>query len=208
MRKGVIALALIVVAIGVWYVVFRKKDSGPGAPKAQPVAVSKYSESFNRSVQDVMNAYYSLAEGLVTWDTATVAKRGGELKTAINNIKLTEIQKDTIIFQTAEGTWETLKGEAETFTSSPTLADKRVSFNNLSNNLYDLLRIVKYDQAKVYLQECPMALNNNDAPGNWLSPSDAVRNPYLGTKDPKYKSSMLECGGPKDTLNFIGRVAQ
>ena len=208
MRKGVIALALIVVAIGVWYVVFRKKDNEPGAPRMQPVAVSKYSEVFNKSVQDVMTAYYSLSEGLVNWDTVAVSKHGGELKTAINGIKLSEIQKDTVIFQTAEGTWETLKGEAETFISSATLADKRVSFNNLSNNLYDLLRIVKYDQAKVYLQECPMALDNNDAAGNWLSATDAVRNPYLGTKDPKFKSTMLDCGGPKDTLNFVGRAAQ
>jgi hypothetical protein len=208
MRKGVIVLALIAVAIGVWYVVFRKKDSEPAGPKAQPVAVGKYSAAFNQSVQDVMNAYYSLSEGLVNWDTAVVTQHSGALKTAINNIKLTEIQKDTLIYQTAEGTWETLKAEAETFTTSATLADKKASFNNLSNNLYDLLRIVKYDQAKVYLQECPMALNNYDGSGNWLSATDAVRNPYLGNKDPKFKATMLECGGPKDTLNFVGRTAQ
>jgi hypothetical protein len=48
-----------------------------------------------------------------------------------------------------------------------------------------------------------MAFNDAE-PGVWLSSSDSVRNPYLGLHHPKYKSEMVECGGPKDTLNFTG----
>jgi len=30
-----------------------------------------------------------------------------------------------------------------------------------------------------------------------------VRNPYLGTQHPKFKDGMVNCGGPRDTLNFM-----
>jgi hypothetical protein len=44
---------------------------------------------------------------------------------------------------------------------------------------------------------------DGDKPGNWLSSTKEVRNQYLGTKDPKYGDKMLDCGGPKDTINFV-----
>ena len=47
-----------------------------------------------------------------------------------------------------------------------------------------------------------MAFGEGNA-GNWISKTDAVRNPYLGTKHPEYKDGMLQCGGPKDTINFM-----
>ncbi|MBO9657999.1 MAG: DUF3347 domain-containing protein, partial [Chitinophagaceae bacterium] len=57
---------------------------------------------------------------------------------------------------------------------------------------------------KIYWQECPMAFGE-DQSGFWLSKTDSVRNPYLGTSHPKYKDGMLHCGAPKDTINFAGR---
>jgi hypothetical protein len=79
---------------------------------------------------------------------------------------------------------------------------QRISLNRLSGSLYDFLQAIRFDIAKVYYQECPMAFDDVNS-GFWLSSTDAVRNPYLGTKHPKYKSGMLKCGGPKDTLNFM-----
>jgi hypothetical protein len=70
--------------------------------------------------------------------------------------------------------------------------------------MYNLLRTVRYDRSKIYLQECPMAFGD-DAAGLWLNNSDEVRNPYLGLHHPKYKDAMVDCGGAKDTLNFTGR---
>jgi hypothetical protein len=51
----------------------------------------------------------------------------------------------------------------------------------------------------------------NAAIGFWVKISratglagyDSVRNPYLGTNHPQYKATMLNCGGPKDTINFM-----
>ena len=75
----------------------------------------------------------------------------------------------------------------------------------LSQQLFDLLRIVKYDAAKVYYQECPMALNDYGTSAFWLSTDaadDKRRNPYLGLHDPKYGKAMLICGNTRDSIRI------
>ena len=167
-----------------------------------PLAVSKHSEAFNTSISLVLSAYYDMTEGFVNWDTTVIKKAGINLKSALDSLNLDEIKKDTLIYQTALDPYSNAKSELEAILADPSLAEKRGSLNILSDNIRNLLVIVKYDGAKVYWQECPMAFDD-DKPGNWLSETKDVRNPYLGTKDPKYGNSMLECGGPKDTINFV-----
>ena len=45
----------------------------------------------------------------------------------------------------------------------------------------------------IYIQNCPMADDNSGA--DWLSYSDAIRNPYFG-------SAMLKCGSVIDSIFF------
>ncbi|HUQ96340.1 MAG TPA: hypothetical protein VM010_01660, partial [Chitinophagaceae bacterium] len=79
--------------------------------------------------------------------------------------------------------------------------EKRHAFHSFSQNLYDLLRTIKYDGATVYLQQCPMAFNETEE-GLWLSKTEKIRNPYLGLHHPKYKGGMISCGETKDVLHF------
>jgi hypothetical protein len=81
------------------------------------------------------------------------------------------------------------------------MEDKRRSFHSLSQNIFDLLRTIRFDAAKVYLQECPMAFNDTEA-AIWLSNKTEIRNPYLGLHHPRYQSGMLNCGDVKDSLRF------
>src|SRR5919112_1443628 len=57
---------------------------------------------------------------------------------------------------------------------------KRKSFQMISDNMYDLLRTVRYDNEIVYHQYCPMAFN--DAGAYWLSKTGDIKNPYFGKK--------------------------
>ena len=75
----------------------------------------------------------------------------------------------------------------------------------LTDHFYNLLRTVKYDVAKVYYHECPMALNNYESSAFWLSTegdNKKRRNPYLGLHDPKYGKAMLTCGATRDSINY------
>jgi hypothetical protein len=178
------------------------RGGGQRSEKQQPLAVSKHSESFNLSLEDVLSSYYVFTEGFVNWDTVAINASGIKLKLALDSLKLEELQKDSLIYQTALDPYNNAKVELLSILAEVSILEKRGSLNVLSDNLRNLLVIAKYDRAKVYWQECPMAFGE-DRPGNWLSKTDAVRNPYQGLKDPVYGDKMLACGAPKDTINFI-----
>ncbi len=164
--------------------------------------VSKHSDTFNKSMGIILNAYYKMTEGFVNWDTTVINSSGNELKISLDSLKLDELKKDTTgIYESALDPLANAKTEVASILADPSFSEKRGSLNILSDNLRILLIAVRYDRAKIFWQECPMAFGE-DRPGNWLSESKEVRNPYLGTKDPQYGDKMLNCGGPKDTIKF------
>jgi len=197
-------LVVAIAAFGVWYFLFKgKKSESVSGTRQEAMTVSQHSAGFNAAMQKMMDAYYRMTEAFVQWDIDAVNKTANELKLAMDSLKIEEMKKDTLIYPTVVNQWEQVRSEIAGLLLDADLTEKRASLNMLSNQMYDLLRVVKYDVAKVYLQECPMALNNYEMAANWLSPSDSIRNPYLGLKDPKYGRGMLVCGITKDTLNFI-----
>ena len=199
---AVLGILVVVLAAFLWFTFKggKKREKGP-----RPVAlsVSKHSPAFNQSVQEVLDAYYSLSEALVNWDSDAVAAESQKLKTSLDSLKIEELKVDTTgIYETALDPLANARNEAATISTAQDIDEKRTAFNNLSENLRLLFIVVKYDQGKLYWQECPMAFGDNQ-PGYWISKTDEVRNPYLGTKHPKYKDRMLNCGEPKDTINFM-----
>lgn len=201
----IVLLLLLVLGFAVWKVIFDKKKK-PSGPKPEPIAVSQHSDAFNQSMQQMMNAYYAMTEAFVNWDTATVNKTTAELKNSLDSLKLQEMEKDSAIYPTVQIQWEAIKTEIAGLIADEGLSEKRASLNMLSQQIFDLLRIVRYDAAKVYYQECPMALNDYEVPAFWLSnegQDEQRRNPYLGLHDPKYSKGMLKCGETRDSINFI-----
>ena len=203
MKKFLTVLLFLAVAIaGLWFFAFNSKKDTDSGTKLQPLTVSKHSDIFNVSAQKMIGSYYNLTEGFVISDTLAINKYAHELKMNLDSLRLDQLQKDTVIYETASGAWGNAKAEIDGLVKDGTLEEKRLALNSLTQYVYDLLRTVRYDQSKIYFQECPMAFGE-DQPGNWLSKTRDVRNPYLGTKNPKYKDGMVNCGGPKDTLNFL-----
>jgi hypothetical protein len=199
---AILGIIILLLAGYLWFFVFHSKGRHSDGPKPLPLTVSKHSDAFNSSVGNVLNAYYKMQEGFVNWDTTVINASATELKQALDSVKIDELQKDTAIYLTALDPLANAKIEAGSIIADPSISEKRGSLNILSDNLRNLLVIVKYDRAKIYWLECPMAFGE-DRPGNWLNKTIEVRNPYLGIKDPNYGSDMLTCGGPKDTINFI-----
>lgn len=212
MKKFVIAIVVLVIALsGAWYFgLFKGKDK-PSAPKPESLPVSKHSDDFNQSMTKAMDAYYTLTESFVNWDTAKVNSSLAALKISVDSIRIPEMQKDTVdLYVTAKTTWESIKAEIHGMLLDTSLYEKKESLNMLTDHFYNLLRTVKYDVAKVYYQECPMALNNNESPAFWLSAegeNKKRRNPYLGLYDPKFGRSMLTCGTTRDSINFATNSA-
>jgi hypothetical protein len=211
MKKVLIIVGiLLVLFIGyIWFFYFRGNRPHDKGPKPPPIAVSKHSETFNASVDRVLASYYSMTEGFVNWDTAVINKNGVDLNNALDSLRMDEMKKDTakdadVIYLTAVDFISNAKNETGNILQQSAIDKKREALKNLTDNLFTFLRTVRYDHRKIFYQECPMAFND-DIPGYWLSDTKDVRNPYLGTLHPKYKSSMLECGSPKDSINFVSQ---
>ena len=204
-RFLIVLLILAVAAFALWRFVFKKEDK-PDDPKPVGLTVSKHTDSFNQSMMTAMNSYYALTEAFVNWDTAKINTSLAEFKTSVDSIRIQEMEKDSAIYPTVQSQWESIKAEIVGMQADTGLYEKREDLNSLSQQMFDLLRIVKYDAAKVFYQECPMALNNYETAAFWLSTegdSKKRRNPYLGLHDPKYGRAMLTCGSTRDSINFV-----
>jgi hypothetical protein len=199
----ILFIAVILLLVGIIrFTFFRGSSSDDSGPAPEGLAVSKHSESFNSSLEYMLKSYYLMTEGFVNWDITTIQRTGNELKLALDSLKLDELKKDTTgIFESATEPLSNARAELESILKETSWEEKRASLNLLSDNLRLLLTIVKYDRSVVYWQECPMAFAD-DVPGNWMSKTEEVRNPYLGTKDPKYGDKMLDCGGTKAIIDF------
>ena len=205
--KGINGLTLflaILLLLGglVRYFFYQGGSSNDTEHSRLSLPVSKHSDAFNKSMGDILNAYFKMTEGFVNWDTAVINSSCNELKISLDSLKLEELKKDTTgIYESALDPLANSKTEVASILTDPSIAEKRGSLNILSDNLRTLLISVKYDREKIYWQECPMAFGE-DRPGNWLSKTKVARNPYMGAKDPQYGDKMLNCGGPKDTIKF------
>lgn len=162
---------------------------------------SRHSESFNTSIQSAMASYEALTEAFVNWDSTNVSAEAKQLEAKLAGIKLDEF--NNVEKQTAESSLGLAKKDMETMMAATNMEAKRRSLNALTQNLYDFLRAVQYDEKQIYLQECPMAFNDTEA-AVWLTEKgkDSIRNPYLGLHHPRYGKGMLECGDNKSVIDF------
>lgn len=186
------AILLLLVGLIRYYVFPDKGSSGGDNSKSVPLLVSKHSEAFNLSVENVLSAYYKLTDDFVSADTNRIAKAAAGLKTALDSLKIDELKVDTLIWQTALQPYENTKAELSAVIADPSLMEKKASLNILSNELFTLLSTVRYDRTKLYWQECNTAFGE-EKPGNWISKTEQSVNPY-GQKD---------CAEIKTTLNFV-----
>src|SRR5574338_1155629 len=171
-------LIIVLLLVGIiQYLFFRDGSTGHFGPKPEPLPVSKHSSAFNESLQNVLNAYYDLTDAFAGSDTVAIHTAATALKDAFDNFKIDELKQDSTIYLTAVDPGNNAKAELESILVDPSIDEKRESLNILSDNLRNLLVVVKYDLAKVYWQECDRAFGE-DKPGNWLSRSADSKNPY------------------------------
>lgn len=201
-RKFIYLIGLIVIVAFAWFYFINKNSDNKFTSDTQPLEVSKHSDAFRASIGSLMSEYYEMNEAFVNWDSSSVILKSESLMLKMADFSLVDIKSDSLIFEAAQVYLEKSKNQLGNLVGTGTLAEKRKFLNELTPILYDFLRIVQFDNDKVYLMECPMAFNDEES-GYWLNKTSDVRNPYLGTSHPKYRKTMLECGLAKDTINFL-----
>ena len=142
----------------------------------------------SNQLTSVFDNYFELKDALVKTDGAMAAGKSKDLLSSIKSVKMDKLETDV------HNVWmkvlKDLQEDAANIADSKDVARQRDQFMSLSKNMYELMKVSKYEQP-VYYQFCPMADNGKGA--NWLSKENAVKNPYYG-------SQMMSCGKTVETI--------
>jgi Cu(I)/Ag(I) efflux system membrane fusion protein len=195
MKKIVFVILILGAAYFVYYKWFKAEDNNTDTDSTQPLTAQINSGVFNTSFDLLLNSYYSLKDGLVAEDTVKVNLAAVQMVQFADSLALDEIKGDSTgdIKNTALNFTGTISGSSKALAAETGLEAKRKEFEMITDALYNLIRVVRYDGNKVYYLFCPMAFNDKGA--YWLSNESQIRNPYFGKK-------MLTCGNVADSLDY------
>lgn len=175
-----------------------KKELTKEKPDTVPTATA--GEGVKASSAKVLASYLLLKDALVNYDAASADTAAHILAAAADSVDYTGTT-DSNVARTVQDQMGSIRSEALALAREKDLTEKRRAFSMITENLYPMLRAIRYDASPVYYQMCPMAFNDSET-AYWLSDTREINNPYLGTKHPKYASGMLHCGELKDSLNY------
>jgi hypothetical protein len=153
--------------------------------KMETTTKSSLDSEVQTSVNKLLVSYYAVKNALIADDAKTVNAQAGELVKTLASVpmkKMTEEQHKVFM-----GLSDKIKADAEQINKNMDVKKQRSYFNDLSNNVFALVKGLKANEKPVYQQYCPMAK------GYWLSDNSAVKNPYYG-------KAMLTCGKVTETL--------
>ncbi len=176
-----------------------KNDTKKNDSEANQNTESKNPAKFNADFSFMLNNYYHLKDGLVLSNDTTAHTVSGFATLLAKNadsLQLDNIAADSLAKITAKTYLQSIAADAKALVKETNLEEKRKSFSVITESMYELIRIVRYDEAKVYYINCPMAFDDKGA--NWLNNTEDIKNPYFGRK-------MLTCGVVQDSLDYKGK---
>lgn len=201
MRRFLILLALLVLAVGMYFYYGKKSGDKKVDTSEKPIKQSVHSDAFNQSVETAVGHYLELKDAFVNADTAAVKMHAAAFVQALDSIHVEDMKKDSgAVVETAKASIADIKSNIESLLKQTDITEMRRDFSMATQMMYPaFFQSINYEGKKLYLQHCPMAFNDTEG-ADWLSNSSEIMNPYLGKKHPKYKAGMLHCGEIKDSL--------
>lgn len=152
-------------------------NEGDQTTEVKAESISPEAVELNNPVLNaVYHEYINLNEALVNGNEE-------EAKIAANTLELGAKELEN---------GATIAANAANITEAGTLKEKREFFSKLSNALIPLVKASGVKSGELYIDYCPMALNDQGA--LWLSSEKGIKNPYFG-------DSMLTCGETKETIS-------
>lgn len=170
------------------------------APETGPklVALVKLTNSpaFNNSFKELMDAYWGLKENFIAEKDSGIAQSARTMMHSADSLKISELKADSNLIFTARTYSEGISSELIGLLGEKEMLAKKRSFQMVSDQLYDLIRTVQYDQLLLLHAYCNNAFDDQGA--YWICKPQELQNPYL----PK---STTNCCEIKDTIQ-IGTV--
>lgn len=145
----------------------------------------QFSANTKQAVKQSLPSYLKLKDAFVNSDASAVIASAKATLTALKSTP-----------EATLGTMEkahinAIKDKLAAISKTKDLEVQRSHFVVLNENMVAVIKNITGLDAKLYIQQCPMANNNNGAV--WLSSSSDIKNPYYG-------EAMLSCGSVIDVV--------
>ena len=138
--------------------------------------------------KNVVASYLDLKDALTRDDGDSARIAGGQLQSAVHNVPTDSLpSKQRAVWTKYD---RQMSHDAEQITTTEDIESMREHFQELSVNMYQLLRALTINTVDLYYQYCPMAK------AFWVSADAKIINPYQG-------QMMPTCGSNKDTLTAV-----
>jgi len=202
MKKALLLIVVLAVALGITYLVLHKSNSDGSKPaeKDPALLVGSKTSAFDKSIANVLNAYFELSDAFFNSDTARISIAAKNLSVSVDSIRFDQFKADSSLILTAVTVAQSIPSEITGLMGEKTMEQKKREFNMITADLYSLIRAVKYDGSIVYFMSCATAFTDSTE-GDWLSRTTVISNPYSGKNNPD-KSGAPDCGEIKDSLRF------
>jgi hypothetical protein len=203
MKKALLLVGVLALALGITYLLLHKTDSANNKPpeKDPALLVGSKTSAFNRSVAGALAAYYELSDAFFALDTSRISNAASKLSVAVDSIRFDQFKADSSLILTATSVAQSIPPEIVGLQGEKSMEQKKREFNMITADLYSLVRAVKYDGSLIYYMSCSTAFADSTE-GNWLSGTSVIANPYTGKNDPDNKNGTAACGEIKDSLHF------
>jgi copper chaperone CopZ len=155
---------------------------------ANHAEMQKTDQVAENQLKPVFENYFLLKDALVKTDGKVASSLAKDLLTSLNEVKMNELAMD--VHMVWMKVMKDLTADAKSISETQDIKKQRTVFMSLSKNMYDLMKVAKYE-TPVFYQFCPMA--NGGKGANWLSKDSAIKNPYYG-------SQMMSCGKTVETI--------
>lgn len=185
MKKSIFLGLLLSLSLGV-FAQTKTPDTHAGHDmKMETSMKSSLDSEVQTSVNKLLVNYYAVKNALIADDGKTANSQAGELVKTLANVPMKKMNEEQHkVFMSLS---DKIKTDAEQINKNNDLKQQRDRFNDLSNNVFALVKGLKANVNPVYQQYCPMKK------AYWLSDNASVKNPYYG-------KVMLTCGKVTETL--------
>ncbi len=201
MKKFILLAVVLIAACFLSYKLLSDKPVRHEEHQDAALRISENTAVFNSAFDSVLTDYFAVRDALVNWDTLKADQAAYSLAAKADSLPIRQVRADKGIILTAQSMVASLSGDAKGFSAGTGIEGRRQTFNTLTDELYNLVRTVRYDQEPIYHIRCPMAFKDS-IEGFWLNNTPQITNPYLGNKHPVYKAKMITCGEVIDSIDL------
>ncbi|MCX2573777.1 DUF3347 domain-containing protein [Pedobacter sandarakinus] len=139
----------------------------------------------NKAFNQLLGTYYDVKNALAADDAVAAKAKVKTLSAKVDAVPHKSLPENQHALWMEQA--KIMKAKATELAAGKDLKAQRKSFEGISYAMIKTVKNIKFNNATVYIQHCPMAK------ASWLNEKEAIENPYYG-------SMMFDCGDVSETI--------